>query len=601
MVENLSVLLRKETEMKKYRQYLATALAMGIMLTQNITAWAAGAKLPSGIEYQELGTKIEEFTAEHKDTTAGMSVSVFGQEEALYTGYFGYADKEAGIAVDKDTVMEWGSATKMLVWVSVMQLWEQEKIDLDTDIREYLPDGFLTNLKYDTPITMLHLMNHTAGFQEVYTDIFIKEQEAILTLGDTLRAHEPEQIYEPGEVTAYSNWGVALAAYIVEQISGKSFDEYVHQYIFEPLGMEHSALSADLSDNAWVQEKRKELQCYTIDGSLIPDCFYYITLYPAGMCTSTLADFEAFGKALLKEDSPLFKKSDTWEMLFSPSACLGDSNVPSNYHGFWVVPYGVETVGHGGNTAGCSSYLLLDLKNKIGVVVMTNQSNETVYNVDMMELIFGEFSEQNYFDAERRGTEGIYRSARTVRVGPFKIMSLSFTDEVDTDEFWAVGKSGVTEKLCFSYGDYVRVPVWQFVLEMVLFILQFAAWLFAIISLLVKMIRKIVCVLRKRKIAIPMGKWSTLSAVMQLLTVLLLAVLIAEATSYALADSYAWVTVGFGLAAAFMAGLMLYGIVMLPKTEASMKRKCYNWASVIWLGVTTVNILYWNLFMFWKM
>ena len=98
-----------------------------------------------------------------------------------------------------------------------------------------------------------------------------------------------------------------------------------------------------------------------------------------------------------------------------------------------------------------------------------------------------------------------------------------------------------------------------------------------------------------------MGKWSTLSAVMQLLTVLLLAVLIAEATSYALADSYAWVTVGFGLAAAFMAGLMLYGIVMLPKTEASMKRKCYNWASVIWLGVTTVNILYWNLFMFWKM
>lgn len=592
--------------MKRFKRYLAILLLMGMMLTQDVSVQAAEAKLPSGTEYQELGTKIEEFVAEHEDTMAGMSVSVFEQKDTIYTGYFGYADKEAGIAVDKDTVMEWGSATKMLVWVSVMQLWEQEKIDLDTDIREYLPQGFLTNLKYDTPITMPNLMNHNAGFQDVYTDLFIKDHEAIRTLEDSLRAHEPEQIYEPGKVTAYSNWGVALAAYIVERISGESFDDYVHQYIFEPLGMEHSALAVDLSDNTWVQEKRKELQCYTIDGTLIPDCFYYITLYPAGMCTSTLADFETFGKELLKEDSLLFKNDDTWKTLFSPTTFLGDSNVPSNYHGFWAVPFGVETVGHGGNTAGCSSYLLLDLQNKIGVVVMTNQSNETVYNTDMMKLIFGEFSEQNYFDAERSKPEGIYRPARTVRVGPFKIMSLSFMDEVEADEFWAVGTSDAVEKICFSYGDYVRVPVWQFVLEMALFILQIAAWLFAMISLLVKMLRKLVCVCRKRQIAIlmgkiPMGKWSILSAVTQLLTVLLLAVMAIQASGYALASSYAWVSVGFGIAAVFMAGLILYGIAMLLKTESTKKRKCYNWIVVILLGVTTVNIVYWNLFMFWKM
>lgn len=587
--------------MKRFKRYLAILLLVGMMLTQDVSVQAAEAKLPSGTEYQELGTKIEEFVAEHEDTMAGMSVSVFEQKDTIYTGYFGYADKEAEVAVDKDTVMEWGSATKMLVWVSVMQLWEQEKIDLNTDIREYLPHGFLTNLKYDTPITMLNLMNHNAGFQDVYTDLFIKDHEAIRTLEASLKAHEPEQIYEPGTVTAYSNWGVALAACIVERISGESFDDYVHQYIFEPLGMEHSALSVDLSDNTWVQEKRKELQCYTIDGTLIPDCFYYITLYPAGMCTSTLADFETFGKELLKEDSLLFKNDDTWKTLFSPTAFLGDSNVPSNYHGFWAVPFGVETVGHGGNTAGCSSYLLLDLQNKIGVVVMTNQSNETVYNTDMMKLIFGEFSEQNYFNAERSKPQGIYRPARTVRVGPFKIMSLSFMDEAEADEFWAVGTSGAVEKICFSYGDYVRVPVWQFVLEMALFILQIAAWLFAMISLLVKMIRKLVCVCRKRQIAIPMGKWSILSAVTQLLTVLLLAVMAIQASGYALASSYAWVSVGFGIAAFFMAGLILYGIAMFLKTESTKKRKCYNWIAVILLGVTTVNIVYWNLFMFWKM
>lgn len=389
--------------------------------------------------------------------------------------------------------------------------------------------------------------------------------------------------------------------YVVERISGESFDDYVHQHIFEPLGMERSALSADLSDNTWVQEKRKELQCYTIDGTLIPDCFYYITLYPAGMCTSTLADFETFGIALLKEDSPLFQEKGTWNTFFTPTAYLGDSDVPSNYHGLWVLPYGVETVGHGGNTAGCSSYLLLDLQDGIGVVVMTNQSNETVYNEEMMELIFGAFSEERYFDTQRSQPEGIYRSARTVRTGPFKIMSLSFMfGEVEPDEVWMTGRSGGAEKICFPYGDYVRVPVWQFVVEMALFLLGIIALLFSIISLLVKFVRKIVCICRKKQLSIPLGRWSMLAAVMQAAAVVVLAVMASGAMSYALANSYAWMTVLLAVLAVFMTGFILYGAITLPKTKSSKMRKFYNWSTAVLLAVTVVNIMYWNLFMWWK-
>lgn len=587
--------------MGREKRWLAMLLMLVMILSQGVSVQAAGPKLPSGVGYEELGKKIEEFVSGHEAATVGMEISVFGREDTIYTNYFGYADKETGIAVDSDTVMEWGSATKLLVWVSVMQLWEQGLIDLDTDIREYLPDGFLTNLKFDTPVTMLHLMNHNAGFQEVYADLFVKNRDAIRTLEDSLKAHEPEQIYEPGTATAYSNWGVALAAYVVERISGESFDAYVHRHIFEPLAMEHSALSVDLSDNTWVQEKRKELQCYTIDGTLIPDCFYYITLYPAGMCTSTLADFEIFGKALLKEDSPLFQNEETWKTLFTPSAYLGDSDVPSNYHGLWAVPYGVETVGHGGNTAGCSSYLLLDLDNEIGAVVMTNQSNETVYNEEMMELIFGTFSEQNYFDKERSLPEGIYRPARTVRTGPFKIMSLTFLfGETEPDEAWMVGTSGGVEKICFPYGDYVRVPVWQFVSEMALFLLEIAALLFSVVSLLVRLIRRGVAVCRKKRLTIPLGRWSLLSAVMQVAAGVVLAAMASRAMSYALADSYIWTMAAFAVLAVLMTGLILSGIVMLPKTESTKKRKVYNWAAVISLAVTVINIVYWNLFMWWK-
>lgn len=593
---------------KMARKALLSVLAAAIILMQGLVmpnlsmtrVYAAEESFPSGIAYSDLGTEIEKYVAEHEDTTAGMEVSVFNGYETVYTNYFGYADKEAGLKVDKDTVMEWGSTSKLLTWVSVMQLWEQGKIDLDVDIREYLPEEFLTNLNYDTPVTMTNLMNHDAGYQEVYADLFLKEHAALLPLEEALKAHMPEQIYEPGSVTAYSNWGVALAAYVVERISGFKFDDYVHQNIFKPLGMENSAISADLSDNSSVAMKRSELQCYTIDGDLIPDCFYYISLYPAGMCTSTLEDFEKFGKALLDENSPLFEKNETWQTLFTPTAYLGDSEVPSNFHGFWLLSYGVQTVGHGGNTAGCSSYLLLDLQDNIGVVVMTNQSNEEVYNYDMMELILGEYSANDYFDGNQGEPSGIYTSARTCRKGPFKVLSLSYTDAADLYGIWAVGTSGGIDKVCRPYGDYVRVPLGRFILEIALFFLWIAALIFSIVSIVIKLIKKVVYIIKKKNTVIPLCRWSTLAALLQLAAALLLAVMFFGATSYAPAITYSWANAAFIPLMVVMAVVAVYGIAALCKAQSGRMRKLYNIITLVMLVVTITDILYWNLFMFWE-
>lgn len=292
---------------RKIRKMGGTLTSLVILLTAILTAPANAIKthaaeqtLPSGIEKVQLEAKVDEYVAKHERTTAGMAVAVFDGTDELFKKYYGYVDVEDQIAVSEDSVFEWGSATKLLVWVSVMQLYEQGKLELDSDISDYLPDGFLSNLSYDMPVTMLNLMNHNAGFQEVYVDVMVTDADYIGSLEEALRKHKPAQIYMPGTVTAYSNWGVALAGFIVEQVSGVSFSEYVHENIFEPLQMEHSALSLDLSDNEWVQQKRKELQCYTTERDLIPDCFYHITLYPAGMCTSTLDDFEKFAAALLR-------------------------------------------------------------------------------------------------------------------------------------------------------------------------------------------------------------------------------------------------------------------------------------------------------------
>lgn len=77
----------------------------------------------------------------HADTTAGLAVSVFTSKEDV-TQYAGYTDMEKKIKTDETSVFEWGSTTKLLVFLSVMQQLEQNNLDLDTDIRTYLPKDF---------------------------------------------------------------------------------------------------------------------------------------------------------------------------------------------------------------------------------------------------------------------------------------------------------------------------------------------------------------------------------------------------------------------------------------------------------------------------
>lgn len=591
--------------MKWKNKLLAAVLITVLTWLRPAEIYAAEQTLPSGVESAQLEETIDAYVEEHRDTTTGMAVAVFDNSDELLKKYYGYVDVENQIVAAPDSVFEWGSTTKLLVWVSVMQLYEQGKIELDADIRSYLPEGFLTNLSYDTPVTMLNLMNHNAGFQEGYVDLMVTDADYIGSLEEALRKHEPAQIYKPGTVTAYSNWGVALAGLIVEQVSGMSFSAYVHENIFAPLQMEHSAIFMDLSDNEWVQQKRKELQCYTTEGDLIPNCFYYITLYPAGMCTSTLDDFERFAAALLREDTALLKHTETWETLFSPSAYFGESGIPLNCHGFWMVPFGVQTVGHGGNTVGCSSYLLLDREDRLGVVVMTNQSGEKVYNRDMMELIFGKYERSNYTD-DNEIPSGGFRTARTVRRGPFKVMSLSYggIDETDEGSLWIFDDSGERNKIVFAYEDQIQTSLPLFLMEVGLAFLWIIAFGFSAVSLLVRgvmiLVRKVTGKAYTKK---RLGLWSTIAALMQLVTLLFLVLIIHNVSSYALGDTYVWMFAAIGVFAVVMGIMCVSGLIRNHKVDRQLlkvRQRVFNNVTAFFLLVAVVNVLYWNLFMFWE-
>ena len=388
---------------------------------------------PVSVSYKnkdKVKSAILDFIEENKAKTPSVSITVFDDKQDICTVAYGYANKADNIAVNEDTVYEWGSISKLLVWTSAMQLYEQGKLDLNEDIRTYLPKGFLKNLSYDDPITMIDLMNHSGGFQETVSKIETEDINEIIPLDEELSHSAPAQVTRPGETVSYSNWGAALGGYIVSCISGMDYADYVHKYIFDKLGMEHTYLRPDASDNEWAAKKRSELHSYAIsfpEQELMDmsEGRAYITLYPAGSTAGTISDLAKFAKALLSnsKDCPLFEKDDTLDMMISPSRTFGDGS-PRICHGMFYTLYGDGLYGHGGNTKGCSSDLQLDLKNKTGYVMMINTQSDRVYTSGLSELLYGkkEIPQQSHF--EKVDISGHYKFGRSSGgEGMLKILS----------------------------------------------------------------------------------------------------------------------------------------------------------------------------------
>lgn len=544
----------------------------------------------------DVGSCIDAYVDEHCETLAGLAVSVMDSEDIIYTGYYGCADIENNIAVDDETVMEWGSISKLQVWVCVMQLKEKGLIDLNADIRAYLPDGFLTKLRYDAPITMINLMNHQAGFDEV-PFIWAGSPGQLMSLEEWLKTTEPEQQFEPGTVTSYSNWGTTLAAFIVSRVSGQPYEEYVKENIYGPLGMDHTSIMPDASDNKWVCEKRKELKTYSADlsGEILSCGAYYCYCYPVGACMSTMADMQKFAQAILSDDSPLFEKKETRAEMMSPSNFYGDTDIGSNYHGFWQYPYYSGTViGHEGGTVGCSSTLRFDLDKGLCIAVMVNQHEESQFINGLPDLVFERY-EGYYPDCS-----GILQSAQAVYNGPFKLQRLFAVQTVSFDPSKTVdlkvvrsADNGIDKLECGTSDNLIREPkdVLPDIISIMVYLISI---LMAILLFIVGAIRFI----RYRKRVNSL--WCVVSAGVQLIPVYVLyrviMQLVFEHSPFLGIGSIQFL---FFLVFAVLAAnilLIAHGIRRFNQGGVSKIRMILT---LIMLAFSSYGIIYWELFEFW--
>ncbi len=549
-------------------------------------------------ENQSVGEQIEEYVSKHSDTTAGMCVSVFNKTETIYSDYFGCIDLENNIAADENSVFEWGSITKLLVWTSVMQLYEQGKISLDEDINNYLPDNFLNNLTYDEPVTMINLMNHNAGFQETPYNCFLPldRLDRLEPLEETLSKYQPSQIYEPGTVTAYSNWGTALAGYIVERAAEKPFYEYVTDNIFKPLGMERSSLKPDYSDNEFVRTQWDKLTGYRPDNVPVPFAKKYAGLYPAGACVSTLDDLTKFGRALLSGDNRIFKNPATYELFFSPTSTYtyNGKEIPRNCHGMWMIPFEHPCFGHSGNSGICSTYIILDTQNETGAVVMTNQGGEEVYNIDMMKMIFGEYDPESYWGTTPAAPGGSYRCARTILKGGLKLYSLEFISFIGSEGLFFVTDDS-TGNVLTATTDYIKTPESVRIFEISITMLWIISVLLCVIMILIKLVQKII-----KKEGRPLGRWAVTLMISEIAVIPFGIFIGLNAMRNELpADGFFWAFYVIFALTVIIGLLAVSGVILLIKTEMKKRTRAFNMIVLSTAVISAVNIIYWNLCVFW--
>ena len=302
----------------------------------------------------------------------GVAVAVVKDGAVLLAKGYGSADRETNKPVSVDqTLFRIASVTKLFTWTAVMQLVEQGKLELNRDVNQYL-NTFQVPKTYTQPITLQNLMSHNAGFESDEALGWVPSAADLLPLGDYLARYMPARVRSPGEVSVYSNYGASLAGYIVEQVSGMPFEEYIQANILEPLGMVHTSLQQPLPADLALDISMSYIFSR---GSAEAVPFGNYMGAPAGAMCSTAMDMTRFMLAHL--GSGVYKGSRilqnaTVEQMHSQLFTM-DPRVPGFAHGF--IEYninGQRIIGHFGGLDAFRSALMLIPEQNLGWFIVYN-------------------------------------------------------------------------------------------------------------------------------------------------------------------------------------------------------------------------------------
>lgn len=318
-------------------------------------------------------------------TVPGVAIAVVKDGSVLLSQGFGLRDVARHLAVTPQTLFAIGSASKAFTTMALAMLADEGKVDWDTPVRTYLPAFKLYDAVATERMTPRDLVTHRSGLPRHdlmwYNSSFARHE-----LFERLQYLAPNKDFRA--VWQYQNLMYMTAGYLVEQLTGQCWEEFVAQRIFQPLGMQGSNFSVEESQraaDASLPYKEDDGQAKEMDFRNID------TVGPAGSINSTIVDMTQWLLLHLNKgrhgDVPLISAGQIAQ-LHSPHMVIEQ---PSKYKelphasyglGWFVEPYrGYDMIHHGGNIDGFSALVSFLPQEGLGVVVLTNRNSNPVPSI----------------------------------------------------------------------------------------------------------------------------------------------------------------------------------------------------------------------------
>ncbi len=297
----------------------------------------------------ELRQQLEQIL---KDThTPGLSVAIVHKGGPEWVDGVGLADVASGRAATADTLFRIGSTSKAFASLSILKLAREGNLSLDEPVRNLVPEvAFDNKWESSDPVRVVNLLEHTTGWDDMHLREYAKNAPGMdlytaLEYGKSSRVSR----WAPGTRMAYCNTGPAVAAYIVEKLSGERFEEYVQKNLFGPMGMKTATY--------FEPEEGTAATLYHADGKT-PYRYWNIIYRPAGAINASARDMAPYVQFYLnrglvdgKEIAPardvdrMENPATTWEAKDGLKSGYGLSN-------YWSIQDGFVYHGHNGGVEG---------------------------------------------------------------------------------------------------------------------------------------------------------------------------------------------------------------------------------------------------------
>lgn len=322
----------------------------------------------------ELETRI--LAVLDETSTPAVGITLVSRDAVIWEAGFGLADVEAGVEATPDTLFRVGSISKMFVALSVMQLVEAGRLSLDEKVHDLVPEIEFENPWEGTdPVRLVHLLEHTTGFDDIHLVEFANNDPTPLTLKQGLDFHPDSRTsrWRPGTRFSYSNSGPAIAAFIVEKVTGQRFEDYVQEHIFDPLGM----TTATYLLNDTVRDRGATLYV----GGVRPTPYWHIIARPSGSINATAREMSAFVRMLLDRGELGGRRivsEASLERMETPTTTLGAREGLQAGYGladYTSVTNGFVFHGHNGGVTGGLADLGYLPEEGLGYAIMINSDN----------------------------------------------------------------------------------------------------------------------------------------------------------------------------------------------------------------------------------